>query len=429
MESEETGYHSMAIAKGMASTPLERPIRIGARMSKNRFVIQPMECGDSNLRGGFSEDTLRRYDNLCRGGAGVVVMEAITLQYESRARRTQLLLDVDDPDNRAQWEKFFFEKRMRYPDTLFIVQLHHSGELSDDSFSRRVCVKPLPGYGGDLIDADYIEQTIDSYVKAAHFLYQIGADGVDLKFCHGYLFSQILRPYNDRCWKYGGSFANRSRFAFELCEKVRRAIPDERFLIGAKVSVYDEMPGGQGHDGPYSPIIDPAESIALCKGLEERGASYFIESLGNAGCGWSLMCPDHYSAGNVFQHMSMAKLLRKNLRPETAVICGGLSILRDGKNNGLSGLDPEKNSLFYWGNTGIEQGDFDMIALGRQSLADPFLPRKYLDKQEKDIHWCLCCNRCSELEAAQQHCGCAIFNKPYAESYRSLKAKRLPCDQ
>ena len=265
-------------------------------------------------------------------------------------------------------------------------------------------------------------------MKAAHFLACSGADGVDLKFCHGYLPSQILRPYNDRRWKYGGSFENRARFAYELCEKVRRAIPDEKFLIGAKVSMYDEMPGGQGHAGPYSPIIDPAESVALCKELEDRGANFFIETLGNAGCGWSLMCPDRYSAGNVFQHMTMAKLLRRNLRPETTVICGGLSVLRDGKNNGLSGLDPEKNSLFYWGNTCIEAGDFDMIALGRQSLADPFLPQKYIDKKTDEIRWCLCCNRCGELEAAQECCGCAVYNKPYVERYKALKQKHFPCD-
>ena len=198
---------------GIAVTPLKRPIHIGKRLAKNRFVIQPMECGDANLRGGFSEDSLRRYEKLLHGGAGMVVMESVTLQLESRARKTQLLLDVNDPDNRDQWERFVSQKRMHAPDTLLVVQLNHSGELSDESFSRRVCVKPLPGFGGTLIDADYIEQTIASYVEASHFLAQIGVDGVDLKFCHGYLGSQLLRPFNDRCWKYGGSFENRARFA------------------------------------------------------------------------------------------------------------------------------------------------------------------------------------------------------------------------
>ena len=42
---------------GIAMTPLERPIHIGKRLAKNRFLIQPMECIDGNLRGGFSEST------------------------------------------------------------------------------------------------------------------------------------------------------------------------------------------------------------------------------------------------------------------------------------------------------------------------------------------------------------------------------------
>ena len=405
---------------GMATTPLARPIYIGKRLVKNRFMIQPMECGDSNLRGGFSEDTLRRYENLFRGGAGVVVMESVTLQYESRARRHQLLLDIDDPDNRDMWEAFVRDKKLHYPNTLLIVQLNHSGEISDPSFAKRVCVKPLSGFGGMLIDEDYIEKTIKSYVDACRFLAHIGVDGVDLKFCHGYLGSQIVRPYNDRQWKYGGSFENRARYAYELCEKVRYAVPDERFLIGAKISVYEEIPGGQGHAGPNSPMIDPTESVRLCKGLEARGASFFIESLGSAACGWQLMCPGKEAAENVYQHMTAAKLLKKYLRPETTVICGGLSILRDGKNNGLQGVDPEKGNLFYWGNTCIEQGDFDMIALGRQSFADPSLPYKYLNQKQDEIRWCTCCNRCGALLGNQVHTGCVVYDSRYNEIYKNI---------
>ncbi len=411
----------MALMKGKVGTALERPIRIGPHLVKNRFVIQPMECGDSDLRGGFSEDTLQRYDALFRGGAAVVVMESVTLQYESRARKHQLLLDVNDPDNRAMWESFVRDKKLRYPNTLLIVQLNHSGEISDDTFSQRVCVKPMPGFGGTLIDEAYIEQTIESYAQAARFLASIGADGVDLKFCHGYLGSQILRPYNDRCWKYGGSFENRARFAFELCEKVRYAVPHESFLLGAKVSVYEGMAGGQGHAGPNSPIIDPSESVRLCKGLERRGASFFIESLGNAACSAQLMCPDKNGPEIVYQHITAAKLLRKNLRPETTVICGGLSILRNGRNNGMQGTEPEKNSLFYWGNTCIDQGDFDMIALGRQSFADPALPAKYLGGQQDDIRWCTCCNKCGALLGAQQPTGCVVYNPAYTARYQALK--------
>ena len=47
---------------GIAITPLKRPIHIGKRLAKNRFVIQPMECGDANLRGGFSVLKINKKD-------------------------------------------------------------------------------------------------------------------------------------------------------------------------------------------------------------------------------------------------------------------------------------------------------------------------------------------------------------------------------
>lgn len=393
-------------------TPLSRPLKIGALEAKNRFCIQPMECGNGDFKGRFTENTLKRYENLFRGGAGVIVMESVTLQYESRARENQLLLDMEDSDNRKMWEHFVKDMKTKYPEPVFIVQLNHSGELSDTAFSKRVCVKPRKEYGGELIDADYVDKTIKQYVEAARFLYDIGCDGVDLKFCHGYLGAQILRPYNDRVWKYGGSWENRSRFAFDMCEKIRKAVNNPKFLIGAKVSVYEGIAGGQGHAGAGKEEINLSETFALCRGLEERGASFFIETLGNAEtAGWELMCPNKNTGENVYKHMAMATNLKAGLKAETVVICSGLSLLAEGKYNENHQIPSEENSLFHWGNCCIGRGSFDMVALGRQSLADPFLPEKYLEGRESDIHWCWCCDGCGRLLAQQEPVKCIVYNK------------------
>ncbi|RRF90940.1 MAG: 2,4-dienoyl-CoA reductase [Coriobacteriaceae bacterium] len=418
----------MALTNVQPQIPLSLPAHIGARMAPNRFWAQPMECNDADDDGVFTDVTLERYRRLLEGGFGVVEVEAVTLQRQSRARRTQLALDVDDPRSRRAWERFLAWKRDNYPQQLLVVQLHHSGELSDPSFSRRVCVKQRPGYGGDLIDEKYIDAEIDRCVRAANFLWRAGADGVDLKFCHGYLWSQVFRPYNDRAWRYGGSLAARSRALLELCERVRHATPDDGFLVGAKLSVWDEFPGGVGHDGPNSPIIDPRETIRLAQGLEARGASWFLETLGDCGCGWGLMCPDHYTAGTVMQHITAARTLRDRLAPQTTVICGGLSALRDGRSNGLSGVSPEEASLFAMGNARISAGDFNMVALGRQSLADPDTPRKYLEGEVEKIRWCTCCNHCGALEGGQAHVGCATYDGTYAKAYAQLSHRHLPCD-
>jgi 2,4-dienoyl-CoA reductase-like NADH-dependent reductase (Old Yellow Enzyme family) len=79
-------------------------------------------------------------------------------------------------------------------------------------------VKPLAGFGGDIIDEEY--QTIEQFVTAAKIAHDCGADGIDFKNCHGYLDSQILRPYNDRKWKYGGPWENRTRFTYTVYERI-----------------------------------------------------------------------------------------------------------------------------------------------------------------------------------------------------------------
>ena len=77
-----------------------------------------------------------------------------------------------------------------------------------------------------------MDEILDRFVDAAKMARDCGADGVDFKLCHGYLGTQVLRPFNDRKWKYGGSWGNRTRFAYEFYERVAKEIHDPNFLVG-----------------------------------------------------------------------------------------------------------------------------------------------------------------------------------------------------
>ena len=189
---------------------LLQPIMIGGLECKNRFFAQPMECVDSDEEGNPTDLTYQRYENLYKGQFGLVDLEAITVTNESRARKTQLEIM---PRNEKALEKFIRRLKEVNPDALIVFQLTHSGEISEPEFSRRVCVKPVYGLGGDILTEEEVEHIIDQFALAAKICQNVGADGVDMKLCHGYLGSQIIRPYNDRDWKYGGSWERRSAFA------------------------------------------------------------------------------------------------------------------------------------------------------------------------------------------------------------------------
>lgn len=404
-------------------TALGQSIKIGNKIARNRFVIQPMEGADGNPDGSFSDKTIARYSNLFAGDAGLIDFEAVTLQKDFIARTNQITLDVHDSESVKRWEEFIRQMKDINPDPLLIIQLTHSGEISGGGDKRRLCPNPLPGFEGELMTDEQADEVIETWAEAAHVLHECGADGVDLKFCHGYLGSQILRPYNNRNWKYGGSWEKRSSWAFNMIDAVRKAVNDPDFLLGSKISMWEGIPGGQGSAGPDTPVIDLTESIDLCKGLVERGASYILESTGTPVHTCALHMPDRRFPTDAYLHMTMAKIIKDNVPKETCVIGGAYSVLNNGKNK-LHAVNKDWNSLIHWGNYNIEHGYCDMIALGRQSLADPKLPAKYLTDREDEINWCVACDSCAELLTQQENVGCVVYNKPYAEILKECRRKK-----
>ena len=396
------------------------PIKIGPRTCQNRFFIQAMECNDQDQNGNPSDKTVERYAKLAQGEAGLVSLEAVSVTHESRSRNNQLMIMGE---NREPLKDFVKKVKEQNEKMLFVFQLTHSGELSNPEFSRRVTVKPLHGYGGDLLDESDVEKIIDSFVLASKIAHDAGADGVDMKLCHGYFGSQMLRPYNDRKWKYGGSWENRSRFAFEMCERIAKEVNDKNFLIGSKISAWEGFPGGFGTESPDSPIIDLSEPISLLQGLEERGASFFIQSAGSPSITTSLTQADKKSPFFAYLHQYFAKELKKEVKPETVIIGSNFSPFRDGK-NGLCAVEEEKSSLFAYGAQCIESGAMDMVGLGRQSLADPFLPKKLREGNESDINWCTICDNCLELLIRQCRIGCCAYDKTYTDILVNIRKEK-----
>lgn len=397
--------------------PLFREIRIGTRTSVNRIALNAMECNDADKEGNPSELTYKRYNRAFEGNAGVIFMEAISVIEESRGRLNQL---IGAPRNQPALKKFIAEMKGVNQKPLLFIQLTHSGELSEPQFSRRVCVKPLPGFGGDLLTEDEAEDIIERFVLAAEVAHDSGADGIDIKLCHGYLGSQFLRPYNDRKWKYGGSWENRTRFAYEIYERTRKKINDPNFILGSKISAWEGFPGGFGTAGPDTPVLDLTEPIDLVKGLEDRGASYILQSAGSPSVTLALTQPDRRIPDYAYLHMSFQKAIKEAVKPETVVIGSAYSVFRNGKNKFLA-VNRDESSLVYWANKNIQDGICDMIAIGRQSLADSLLPAKLEKGKPEEVNWCTACDNCVEFLVRQQPVGCATYDKEYTKALQAIR--------
>ena len=112
-----------------------------------------------------------------------------------------------------------------------------------------------------------IARIVEAHANAARRAVESGFDAVEIHFGHNYLISSFLSPkVNKRTDEYGGSLANRARFALETARAVRDAVGD-RIAILAKLNMDDGVPGGFWVD----------EAIQVAQWLEQDGSLDALE--------------------------------------------------------------------------------------------------------------------------------------------------------
>ncbi|MFD6064801.1 NADH:flavin oxidoreductase [Rhodococcus wratislaviensis] len=112
-----------------------------------------------------------------------------------------------------------------------------------------------------------IARIVEAHADAARRAVEAGFDAVEIHFGHNYLISSFLSPkVNKRTDEYGGSLANRARFALDTARAVRDAVGD-RIAILAKLNMDDGVPGGFWVD----------EAIQVAQWLERDGSLDALE--------------------------------------------------------------------------------------------------------------------------------------------------------
>jgi 2,4-dienoyl-CoA reductase-like NADH-dependent reductase (Old Yellow Enzyme family) len=394
---------------------LASPIQIGQKIAPNRIVIQPMECNDGDAEGNPTQLTFERYRRLAEGGAGIIVVESLTITYESRSRKNQLKISEETAKG---LERLVKEMREVNPKPLILFQINHSGRVSGAAFSKVVSLYPTGDPGIHLLTEEEIGKIKEMFVKAAIIARQVGADGIDFKHCHGYLCGEMLRPANTRPDRYGGNFENRTRFFRETTEKIKKAIDTKNFLMGVRYSFYEGIPGGLGTAGPEEVEEDLFEPLRFAKMVEEMGMDYINISAGIPAITPEIVRPTKNYPEGVYRHFGWAKTVKRLVR--IPVIGSGYSYLRDGKND-LKQSDPLKKSFLYWAEKNLKEGHVDLVGIGRQSLADPLFTKKILSDDVAKVNFCTACGGCSVLLRSQAEVGCTVYNDYYKEVLKKVR--------
>lgn len=167
-----------------------------------------------------------------------------------------------------------------------ILQLNHGGnkalpDLAEDVVSASSVPTQATPFAPsltprELTDAE-IRVVIKDFGRAAQRAIAAGFDGVELHGAHGFLIQQLLSPYfNKRTDDWGGSLANRMRFALAIVREIKAVMaashrPD--FILGYRISPDEPMADG----------LKVADTLALADELIALGVDYIHTSLMVAG--------------------------------------------------------------------------------------------------------------------------------------------------
>jgi 2,4-dienoyl-CoA reductase-like NADH-dependent reductase (Old Yellow Enzyme family)/thioredoxin reductase len=341
--------------------------QIGPLRFKNRLLLAPMGTNYSTTDG-FSTDRDRRYYvERAKGGAAMVMTEAMVMSEKARNHRNSLCCFHDRfiPGLAALVEA------IKEQDCHVFGQLSHRGGLLKRAVGNAEPVGPSvwrnPNTGDDVraLTIAEIHDIQKEFVAAAKRMYKAGYDGIELHGANGYLFHQFFTPrVNKRTDEYGGPVANRGRFLLETVARIKDELPDWPLLVRVSCTEYTE--------GSY-PVEDVVE---LGLRLQEAGVAALDLSGGtNEHPELSRFC---------IQPPSMP---RRTLEPYARPIKQALDIpvIIAGRI-----IDPEDAEAV------LANGSADFVSLGRALFADPYWPLKAMGKLDRPIRKCISCNVCFE---------------------------------
>ena len=245
------------IAPGTES-PLAQPISnvtINGKRIGNRWAIHPMEGWDGTTTGGITEEMLRRWQRFGESSAKLIYGgEAMAVRPDGRANPNQIIITEENKAGIAALRETLVKAhRERYTKTDDLVigfQLTHSGRFCKPTDKKRM--EPRVAFRHPILDQKFnvtsdaqiftdaeIEELIQCYIRAAKISWDVGADFVDLKHCHGYLLHEFLGAHT-RPGKFGGSFENRTRILRDIIAGIRAS--GNQIEIGVRLSAFDFVP-------------------------------------------------------------------------------------------------------------------------------------------------------------------------------------------
>lgn len=241
------------------------------------------------------------------------------------------------------------------------------------------------------ITVDEIHAIVKQFGEAAFHAKRAGFDGVQIHAVHeGYLIDQFaISMFNQRTDEYGGSLENRLRFAKEIVEEIKKTCGDDfpvtlRFSV--KSMIKDWRVGALPGEDFEEKGRDTEEGLKAAKLLESYGYDALDTDVGTYDAWWWNHPPMYQKKGLYREYCKMVKEV-----VDIPVFCAGR-------------MDNPDIAL-----EAIENGECDVIDLGRPLLADPDYCNKLRCGKITQIRPCISCHEgCMGRVASYSLINCAV---------------------
>jgi len=287
--------------------------------------------------------------NLAVGGSGMVIIEMTNVSPEGRITPNCLGLYNDETEAALKRVIDFCKSQTDAP---IAVQLAHAGrkastqppwtgranfELADGGW-QPLAPSVLTASDDALTPREMnlqdIEQLKQQFIDATRRALRVGFDAIEVHAAHGYLLHQFLSPLsNQRDDQYGGSRENRMRLPLEIFKLMRAEWPEDK-PMGTRISAIDWIDGG----------------------LTLEDSTEFSRQLDDAGCDWldvssgGLASNQQIKTGPGYQ-LPFAEAIKPHVKMPIMTV-------------GMITDAHQADSI-------IQQGQADMVAIGRGMLYNP----------------------------------------------------------
>lgn len=337
------------------------PVQIGAVTVPNRFVVPPMGNNFANTDGSLSERSLSYYEARAKGGFGLITIESTVVYEQAKGGPRKPCLFTDETVEsfrRVTAACHAYGAKVS-------IQLQHAGPEGSSALTGDPlkAASAMPAAVGretpEAVSKEELYRIIECYGDAARRAQLAGIDMVEVHCAHGYLVSTFIsQRTNNRTDEFGGCFENRMRLPRLIIENIRKKTGGNLPIL-CRINACDEVPGGQS--------VQDAAAVAAY--LEQE-------------CGVDAL------------HVTRAVHLHDEFMWAPGITHGGFNadlVTEIKRAVSVPVITVGRFTEPQYAELLVKQGRADLVAFGRQSIADPELPNKARNGRLETLSPCIGC--------------------------------------